>query len=326
MIHTTMVAVALLAVASAVAAQTDTASNYPNRAIRVVVPYPAGGTSDILVRLIGQKLTERWGQQIVVEARPGAAGLIGTEVVARAQPDGYTLSGADMGSVMISWLSQQKPPFDYLRDLTPVMVMAYSPHVLCVHPSLPVKGVKELVALARQRPGQLNFAASLAGAPLMAGIDLAHRAGIKWTYITGRGGMQTIMDVVTGQADVFFNGMLPTVPHIHSGRLKLLAVSSDKRVASFPQVATIAESGFTGFLTGSWQGILAPAGTPPEIVAKLYAEMSRALKSPDVIQKLDVQGTEPRHTSPAETAKAMQAERDRLVKLIRETGFKPGQG
>jgi len=326
MIHTTIVAVALLAAAHSVAAQTDAASNYPNRAIRVVVPYPAGGTSDILVRLIGQKLTERWGQQIVVEARPGAAGLIGTEVVARAQPDGYTLSGADMGSVMISWLSHPKPPFDYLRDLTPVMVMAYSPHVLCAHPSLPVKGVKELVALAKQRPGQLNFAASLAGAPLMAGIDLAHRAGIKWTYITGRGGMQTIMDVVTGQADVFFNGMLPTVPHINSGRLRLLAVSSDKRVASFPQVATIAESGFAGFLTGSWQGILAPAGTPPEIVAKLHAEMSRALKAPDVIQKLDVQGTEPRHTTPAETAKAMQAERDRLVKLIRETGFKPGQG
>ena len=316
----------LMACAAPAGAQTDTVQTYPNRSIRVVVPYPAGGTSDILVRLIGQKLTERWGQQIVVEARPGAAGLIGTEVVARAQPDGYTLLGTDMGSVMISWLSHARPPFDFLRDLSPVMVMAYSPHVLCAHPSLPVKSVQELVALAQKRPGQLNFAASLAGAPLMAGIDLAHRAGIKWVYITGRGGMQTIMDVVTGQADLFFNGMLPTVPHIKSGRLKLLAVSSEKRVNSFPEVATIAESGFPGFLTGSWQGILAPAGTPPEIVAKLHAEMSRALKAPDLIQKLDVQGTEPRYTSPAETAKAMQAERDRLVKLIRDTGFKPGQG
>ena len=316
----------LMACAAPTGAQTDAAQTYPNRSIRVVVPYPAGGTSDILVRLIGQKLTERWGQQIVVEARPGAAGLIGTEVVARAQPDGYTLLGTDMGSVMISWLSHAKPPFDFLRDLSPVMVMAYSPHVLCAHPSLPVKSVQELVALAQKRPGQLNFAASLAGAPLMAGIDLAHRAGIKWVYITGRGVMQTIMDVVTGQADLFFNGMLPTVPHIKSGRLKLLAVSSEKRVNSFPEVATIAESGFPGFLTGSWQGILAPAGTPPEIVAKLHAEMSRALKAPDLIQKLDVQGTEPRYTSPAETAKAMQAERDRLVKLIRDTGFKPGQG
>ena len=303
----------------------DPAANYPNRAIRVVVPYPAGGTSDILMRLIGQKLTERWGQQIVVEARPGAAGLIGTEVVARAQPDGYTLSAADMGSVMISWLSQTKPPFDYLRDLTPVMVVAYSPHVLCTHPSLPVRSVKELIALARQRPGQLNFAASLAGAPLMAGLDFANRAGIKWVYITGRGGMQTIMDVVTGQADAFFNGMLPTVPHIKSGRLRLLAVSSEKRVASMPEAPTIAESGMPGFLTGSWQGVLAPAGTPPEIVAKLHAEMSRALGLVDIKDKLAQQGTDPRYTSPAETAKAMQAERERLVKLIRETNFKPGQ-
>jgi len=319
------IAVAVNTVLTAAARAQDPAANYPNRAIRVVVPYPPGGTSDILVRLIGQKLTERWNQQIVVETRPGAAGLIGSEVAARAQPDGYTLLATDMGSVMISWLSHPKPPFDYLRDLTPVMVIAYSPHVLCAHPSLPAKTPKELIALAKQRPGQLNFAASLAGAPLMAGIDFAHRAGIKWAYITGRGGMQTVMDVVTGQADVFFNGMLPTVPHIQSGRLRLLAVSSDKRVATFPEVPTVAESGMPGFLTGSWQGVLAPAGTPPEIIARLHAEISRALKSPDVIEKLAVQGTEPRYTSPAETAKALQSERERLVKLIRDTGFKPGQ-
>ena len=303
----------------------DPAATYPNRAIRVIVPYPAGGTSDILMRLIGQKLTERWNQQIVIETRPGAAGLIGTEVVARAQPDGYTLLATDMGSVMISWLSHAKPPFDYLRDLTPVMVVAYSPHVLCVHPSLPAKTPKELVALAKQRPGQLNFAASLAGAPLMAGIDFAHRAGIKWAYITGRGGMQTIMDVVTGQADAFFNGMLPTVPHIQSGRLRLLAVSSDRRVTTFPDVPTIAESGMPGFLTGSWQGVLAPAGTPPEIVAKLHVEISRALKMPEGMQKLAVLGTEPRYASPGDTAKEMQSERERLLKLIRDMQFKPGQ-
>ena len=327
-VYRIMAASFLVPLSAAVVAQTtpvDFASNYPNRTLRVVVPYPAGGTSDILIRLIGQKLTEKWGQQIVVEARPGAAGLIGTEVVARAQPDGYTLSAADMGSVMISWLAHAKPPFDYLRDLTPVMVMAYSPHVLCAHPSLPVRSVKDLIALAKQRPGQLNFAASLAGAPLMAGVDFANRAGIRWTYITGRGGMQTIMDVMSGQADAFFNGMLPTVPHIKSGRLRLLAVSSDKRVASMPETPTIAESGMPGFLTGSWQGVLAPAGTPSEILLKLHAEMSRALAMPDIREKLAAQGTEPRNTSPGDTAKAMQAERDRLVKLIRETNFKPGQ-
>jgi tripartite-type tricarboxylate transporter receptor subunit TctC len=322
-----IVATGLAMLSTAVNAQlADFAPNYPNRAIRVVVPYPAGGTSDILMRLITQKLTEKWGQQFVIEPRPGAAGLIGTEIVSRAQPDGYTLLATDMGSVMISWLSQAKPSFDYLRDLTPVMVVAYSPHVLCVHPSLPAKTPKELIALAKQRPGQLNFAASLAGAPLMAGIDFAHRAGIKWAYITGRGGMQTIMDVVTGQADAFFNGMLPTVPHIQSGRLRLLAVSSEQRVASMPDAPTIAESGMPGFLTGSWQGVLAPANTPSEIVAKLHAEMSRALAMADIKQKLAAQGTDPRYTPPAETGKALLAERDRLVKLIRETNFKPGQG
>ena len=248
-----------------------------------------------------------------------------SEIVARSQPDGYTIVVTEMGSVLISWLSHPKPSFDYLRDLTPVTAIAYMPHTLCVHPSLPAKSVKELIALAKQRPGHLNFAASLAGAPLMAGMDFAQRAGIKWTYITGRGGMQTIMDVITGQADAFFNGMLPTVPHIQSGRLRLLAVSSDKRVESFPNIPTIAESGMPGFLTGSWQGVLVPAATPPEIIAKLHAEIGRALKSPDVIQKLAVQGTEPRYNSPAETAKALQAERERLEKLIRETNFKPGQ-
>ncbi len=315
----------LLSTAAIAQTAPDPAPNYPNRAIRVVVPYPAGGTSDILMRLIGQKLTEKWGQQIVIEPRPGAAGLIGTEIGARAAPDGYTLVATDMGSVMISWLVHPKPAFDYLRDLTPVMVVAYSPHVLCVHPSLPAKTPKELIALAKQRPGELNFAASLAGAPLMAGVDFANRAGIKWTYITGRGGMQTIMDVVTGQADAFFNGMLPTVPHIQSGRLRLLAVSSDKRVASMPDAPTIAESGMPGFLTGSWQGVLAPAATPPEIVAKLHAEMSRALAMADLKQKLAAQGTDPRYTSPAETSKALLSERDRLTKLIRDTNFKPGQ-
>lgn len=303
----------------------DAATNYPNKSIRAVVPYPAGGTSDILTRLIGQKLTERWNQQILVDARPGAAGLIGTEIVARAPPDGYTIMVSELGSVMISWLSHPKPAFDYLRDLAPVTAIAYMPHVLCVHPSLPAKNVKELIALAKQRPGHLNFAASLAGAPLMAGIDFAQRAGIQWTYITGRGGMQTIMDVVTGQADAFFNGMLPTVPLIRSGRLRLLAVTSDKRVESFPDVPTVSESGMPGFLTGSWQGVLAPAGTPLEIVAKLQTEISRALKSPDLIQKLAVQGVEPRYNTPVETGKALQAERDRLAKLIRETNFKPGQ-
>ena len=313
--------------ASAAHGQTspDPSQAYPARSIRFIAPYPAGGTSDILGRLIGQKLTEKWGQQILVEARPGAAGLIGTETVARAQPDGYTLLVTDMGSVLISYLAQAKPAFDYLRDLTPVLALTYSPHVLCSHPSLPVRNVADLIALAKRRPGELNFAASLAGAPLMAGIDFANRAGIRWTYITGRGGMQTIMDVVSGQADVMFNGMLPVMPQVHSGRLRLLAITSEARLPTLPDTPTVAELGMPGFLTGSWQGLLAPVGTPPEIIAKLHTEIVRVLTTTDVKEKLAVQGTSPLNTSPADTGKALRTERDRLVKLMRETNFKPGQ-
>jgi tripartite-type tricarboxylate transporter receptor subunit TctC len=306
-------------------APVDPAQAYPARSIRFVAPYPAGGTSDILGRLIGQKMTEKWGQQILLEARPGAAGLIGTELVSRAQPDGYTLLVTDMGSVLISYLAQAKPAFDYLRDLTPVMALTFSPHVLCSHPSLPVTNVKELIALAKRRPGELNFAASLAGAPLMAGIDFASRAGIRWTYITGRGGMQTIMDVVSGQADVMFNGMLPVMPQVQSGRLRLLAITSAERLPTLPDTPTVAELGMPGFLTGSWQGLLAPAGTPPEILSKLHLEISRILQLPDIKEKLAVQGTTPLSTSPADTAKALRAERDRVSKLMRESSYKFGQ-
>ena len=319
---------ASLLAAAVVCAQTaavDPAQTYPNKSIRLIAPYPAGGTSDILGRFIGQKMTEKWGQQIILEARPGAAGLIGAEAVARAQPDGYTLLVTDMGSVLISYLAQPKPAFDYLRDLTPVMALTFSPHVLCSHPSLPVRNVADLIALAKRRPGELNFAASLAGAPLLAGIDFASRAGIRWTYITGRGGMQTIMDVVSGQADVMFNGMLPVMPQVHGGRLRLLAITSAERLPTLPDTPTVAELGMPGFLTGSWQGLLAPAGTPPEIIAKLHVEISRILTLSDIKEKLAAQGTTPLSTSPADTARTLRTERDRVAKLMRESSYKFGQ-
>jgi tripartite-type tricarboxylate transporter receptor subunit TctC len=303
----------------------QTAQNYPAKTVRVVVPFPPGGTSDVLGRLIGIKLTEKWGQQILIESRAGAGGMIGTELVARAQPDGYTLLLSDMRSIMIANLLHQKPTFDYIRDFAPVMEISYSPHLLGTHPSLPVKNVKELIALAKKRPGELNFAAAIAGAPQLAGVEFANRAGIRWMYIVGRGGMQTVMDVVSGQADVMFNGMLATLPQVQSGRLRLLAVTSANRVASLPDTPTIAESGMPGFVTGSWQGLLAPAGTSPEILAKLHAEIGRILSSPDIKEKLTAQGAEPLNTPPAETAKGLREERDRLVKLFRDTGYKGQQ-
>ncbi len=298
------------------------AQNYPVRPIRIIVPFPPGGTSDILSRLIGPKLTEKWGQPVVVENRPGAAGAIGAEIVAKSPPDGYTLLLSDVGSLLIVQILYPKTTFDLTRDFAAVTTVSYSPHLLCVHPSVPAATVPQLIAVAKKRAGGLNFASSPAGAPYLAGLQFAHRTGIQWEYITGRGGAQSVMDVMTGQADVLFNGMLATLPPVKSGRLRLIAVSSDKRNPNLPDTPTVAEF-LPGFLTGSWQGLLAPAGTPPEIVARLHAEVARVLSSPDIKERLQLQGADPMGSPPADAAKFLRDERDRFTKLTKETGYKP---
>jgi tripartite-type tricarboxylate transporter receptor subunit TctC len=298
------------------------AQPYPAKPIRIVVPFPPGGTSDILSRLVGPRLTEKWGQPVIVESRPGAAGAIGAEVVAKSAPDGYTLLLSDVGSLLIIQVLYPKTTFDLTRDFAAVTTVSYSPHLLCVHPNVPVSTVPQLIALAKQRPGALNFASSPAGAPYLAGVQFAHRTGIRWEYITGRGGAQSVMDVMTGQADVLFNGMLATLPPVKSGRLRLLAVSSEKRNPALPDTPTVAES-LPGFLTGSWQGVLAPAGTPPELVARLQAELARILHTPDMKERLQQQGADPIGSPPAESAKFLRDERDRFTNLVKETGYKP---
>ena len=315
---------ATLAVATvgAAHAQSGPAAAYPARAIRVVVPFPPGGTSDILARQLGVRLTEGWGQQLVVENRAGAAGAIGAETAARAQPDGYTLLLTDVGSLLIAQLLTPKSTFDLVRDFSPITLISYSPHLMCVHPSVPVADVKSLIALAKARPDALNFASSPAGAPYMAGLMFTHRTGVRWTYITGRGGSQSVLDVASGQADVLLNGMLATLPYVKNGRLKLIAVSSETRVAALPDTPTVAET-VPGFVTGSWQGLLAPAGTPPEIVAKFQGALSQVLALADVRDKLRVQGADTLATTPQEAARFLQEERERWARLIRETGYKP---
>jgi tripartite-type tricarboxylate transporter receptor subunit TctC len=262
-----IVTASVLVASLAVLAPAAHAQSYPSKPIRIVVPYPAGGTSDILARSIGQKLSESVGQPIVVENKPGANGNVGAEFVARSAPDGYTLLLADIGALAISPSVYPKLPFDPAKDFAPVTMVAYSPHVLVVHPSVPAGSVKELVALAKAKPGKLNFAISgVGGAPHLAGVDFALRTGIDWAYIPYKGGSQAIADVAGGQADVTLNGMLATYPLVQGGKLKLLAVSSAKRMSAIPDVPTIAESGIPGFETGSWQGAVAPAGTPRDVV------------------------------------------------------------
>jgi tripartite-type tricarboxylate transporter receptor subunit TctC len=308
--------------ASAQAPAGKPAGNWPARAIRIVIPYPPGGTSDILARLIGVKVTENFGQQVIVENRTGANGNIGAEAVARAQPDGYTFLLTDIGNLSIA-PSVYKLSYDPLKDLTPVTTVSYSPHLLTVHPSVPVKTMRDLINLAKANPGKLNFPTGLGGAPHFAGMQFAQRSGIDWTYIGTRGGADSALLVASGQADVLFLGMLQTLPHVKNNRLKLIAVSSAKRIDALPDTPTVSEGpGLSGFVTGSWQGIKAPARVSPEIIARFNGEVVRVLNLPDIRQKLQSQGTDPVASSPQETARWFSAEHARMAKLIKDTGFK----
>jgi tripartite-type tricarboxylate transporter receptor subunit TctC len=314
----------IVAACAAVAGPAGAAEpDYPVKPIRFVIANLAGGTSDILARVIGAKLTESWKQQVIVDNRPGASGLIGNEMVAKALADGYTYLVADLGSTTITVLTQSKTSLDLQRDFAPVTLISYSPHLFCVHPSVPAANVRQFIALAKSQPGKFNFAtAGQTSAPHFSGMLFVERTGIKWEYIPGKGGAQAVLDVASGQADVLFNGMLATLPFVKSGKLKLLAVSSEQRNPALPDTPTILESGVRDFVTGSWQGILAPGKTPPEIVAKLHAETYRILFTPDIKEKLSGQGAEPLGTTPAETAEFMRRERKRWSKLIRDTGYK----
>jgi len=316
------ITIALCAAASLVALPA-VAQTYPSKPIRVIVPYPPGGTSDILTRLIGAKLTESWGQQVIADNRSGASGNIGTGLTARAAPDGYTLLLTDVGNLTISSVLFSKLPFDILKDFAPVTIVSYSPHLLSTHPSVPVKTTQELIALAKSQPGKLNFATALGGAPHLAGLNFAQRTGINWVYVPTKGGSQSSYAVATGDSDVLFLGILQTLPQVNIGKLKIIAASSEQRLPSLPNTPTVAETpGLEGFVTGSWQGIVAPARTPPDVIAKLNSEVTRILKLPDVRQILDSQGTTPLPTSPQDMGRWLAAEQERWTKVVKESGIK----
>jgi tripartite-type tricarboxylate transporter receptor subunit TctC len=300
------------------------AQAWPTKPIRVVVPYPAGGTSDILARAIGPKLTELLGQPVLIENKPGATGNIGAEFVAKSPPDGYTLLLADIGSLAIAPSVFPGLSFDPVKDFAPVILVAYSPHILAVHPSVTAKDARELVAQAKAKPDSLNFAISgIGGANHLAGIEFAMRTGIRWTYIPYKGGAQAIADVMGGSAQVLFNGMLATYPAVKDGRLKALAISSAKRFPGTPDIPTVAESAsLPGFETGSFQGIVAAAGTPAEIVGKLHATITRILATPDMQDRLSKAGAETRPDSPAGFGNFIRDEKTRWAKVVKDSGVK----
>jgi tripartite-type tricarboxylate transporter receptor subunit TctC len=316
--------IAALAAASALAITGAAfAQTWPAKPIKIVVPYPPGGTSDILARAVGQKLNEQYGQPVLVENKPGATGNIGADFVAKSPPDGYTLLLADIGSLAIAPSIVATLPFDPVKDFAPVVMVAYSPHILAAHPSVPAKDVRELVALLKAKPDSLNFAISgVGGANHLAGIEFAQRAGIKWTYVPYKGGAQAITDVMAGHAQVLFNGMLATYPAVKDGKLKAIAISSAKRFPAAPDLPTVAEGGLPGFETGSWQGIVAPAGTPPEVVNKLHASVMAILATPEMKDRLDKAGAEVRAMTPQQFGAFIRDEKARWAKVVKESGAK----
>ena len=309
---------ALAALTFCTAVQAQTTGSYPAKPIKIVVPFPAGGTSDVLARMLGQKMTESWGQPVVVENRPGSSGNLGADAVAKSAPDGYTLVLMDVGNLVIS-PALFKLPFTVEKDFAPVAMVAYSPHLLAVSTKVPANTPAELVAYAKAQKGKLNYAvaAGMGSASHLAGVMYAQRNGIEWGYVPYKGGAQAITDLIGGQVDVMLNGMVATYPHVKAGKIKLIAISSTKRNAQMPDTPTVAES-LPGFLTGSFQGLLAPAGTPKAVIDKLHAEVQRIAAMPEVRERLTTLGAEPSAMSPAEFGHWLKAEIPAMAKIVKD--------
>ena len=312
-------------ICSAVLVAGDAAAQaFPSKTIRIIVPFAPGGTSDVLARTFAPRLQEALGQTVVVENRPGASGNIGADIVAKSAPDGHTLVLMDVGNLVISPSVNPKMPFDIIKDFAPVTIIAYSPHMLVVNGELPFNTTRDLIAYAKANPGKLNYATTGQGsAPHLAGVLFAQGTGITWEDIPGKGGADSILHVISGQADLLFNGMVATQPHVKSGKLKLLAMSSEKRLASLPDTPTVAESaGLPGFVTGSYQGVLVAAGTPKPVVARLQSEFAKIAAVPEVRERLQSLGAEAVLNSPEAFADWMKVESAKWAVVVKRANLK----
>ncbi len=310
--------------AAALAPPCAAAQGYPAKAIRMIVPFPPGGPNDILGRVVAQKLTEQLGQQVVVDNRGGAGGIIGAELAARAVPDGYTLLLGGTASLSINPGLHRKLPYDPLMDFAPVSLVGTAPSILVTHPSLPVKAVRDVIALARARPGQLNFASAGIGTPPhLAGELFKSMAGVDTVHVPYKGGGPALVDLIAGQVNMYFSGISAALPLVRDGKLRGIAVTSAKRTALMPDTPTIAESGLPGYEVGNWYAIVAPAATPKAIVMRLNHEIVTALAVQDVKKRFVELAADPLGSTPDELLQYNRSEISKWAQVIKSAGIKP---
>ena len=298
------------------------AQSYPTKPIRLVVPYPAGGPLDIMARAIGQKLTEAWKQPVVVDNRAGAGGNIGADFVAKSAPDGYTLLMGAVATHAINPSLYSKIPYDPVKDFAPVALVAQVPNILVVNPAVPAKTVRELIDLARAKPGSLNFGSGSTGSTgHLAGELFNTMAGVKMVHIPYKGAAPATADLLGGQVQLMFDNLASALPNVKAGKLRALAVTTLTRSPAMPDLPTIAESGLPGFDLTTWFGLLVPAGTPPEIVARLNAEIVRALDAKDMRERLEKMGAEPlSNNTPEHFAAFIRTEAAKYAKVVKDSG------
>jgi tripartite-type tricarboxylate transporter receptor subunit TctC len=299
------------------------AQNYPTKPIRMIITYPPGGNADLVGRAVAGKLAELIGQPVVVDNRGGAGGAMGTMITAQAVPDGYTIMLGTSAGMMLNPLLSSTLPYDAQKDFAPVSKVMVLPQLLVINPQLPVKSVKELIALAKAKPGTLNAGSSGVGTPNHLGTELLKAmAGINIVHVPYKGGGQAITDLIGGQIHMAFSSVPAVLPHVKAGRLNALGVGSARRSLALPQVPTVAESGVPGFEYAAWNGIFAPARTPPAILTRLNSELVKGLAAPEIHQRFIANGGEPASSTPDELRRYMLEETARWAKIIKVAGIR----
>lgn len=321
---TTMKAISAIGMVVIVAVAPDAvAQQYPARPIRLIVGWAPGGAPDIFARMVGEKLHAQMGQPVIVDNRPGATGNIGAEIVAKAPPDGHTIFNATL-SLAISPGFYKKLPFDPVGSFAPVTMLASVPLILAINPGLPVKSVPELIALAKSKPGGLNYASVGSGSPAHVSAELFQiMAGGKLVHVPYKSGGGMVTAILSGEAQLSFVAIAPALPHVKAGRLRVLAITATKRFPAVPDVPTFAEAGLPGIEADNWNGILTPAGTPKGVIDKLHAEIVKAVRAPEVAEQFVRQGAEVNTSTPAEFSSVIKAEVTKWARVVKASGIEP---